>query len=117
MDLLVVDNPRYHQYLNICFKQMLRGQTAWIRVGENWHKGGYHLKKFLQKPYMKEEADVGRDIWIKVELCQIKRDPRCAQNASWEERLAYLEKVRATCKELVEQGEYSWASDLYARCV
>lgn len=53
VDLLIVDNPRYHQYLNICFKQMRRGQTAWIRVGENWHKGGYHLKKFLQKPYMK----------------------------------------------------------------
>lgn len=63
------------------------------------------------------EAQVGRTIWLRVEICQIKRDPKCPQTATYEVRTEYLEKVRRLCRELVEFGEYSWADILYNRCV
>ena len=115
-DMHTIDNLRYHAYLNECFKKMRRGQTAWIKVGAAWHKGGYHTQKNLQKPYMKSAAQVTQTIWLKVEICNIKRDCRCDLKASFETKLAYYEKVRATCRELVSFQEYSNASDLYSRC-
>ena len=115
--MVVIDDKKYQAYLNACFKVMRRGQTAWIKVGEAWLEGGFHTKKFLQKPYMTCEADVGRDIWTRVEICQIKRDAKCPQKATYAMKLEYLEKVRGLCRELVAQGEYTWAADLYARAV
>ena len=80
---------------------MLRGQSGWLKVGEAWHKGGYHTPKFLRKPYMDKDADVGQTIWIKVELCTIKRDSRCPNTANLETKLAFWDKVRGQCRELV----------------
>lgn len=65
---------------------------------------------------MDKEAEVGQTIWLKVEICKIKRDPKCPNNAPIAERFAYYEKVRVVCRELVSIGEYSNAADLYARC-
>ena len=66
---------------------------------------------------MDKEAEVGRVIWTKVEICQIKRDTKCPPKASYADKLAFVEKVRAYSRELVELGDYSWAADLYARAV
>lgn len=114
--MLKIDDPRYHAYLNACFKTMRRGQIAWVKVGEAWNKGNYHTHKNLQKGYMKSEAQVTRTIWLKAEICNIKRDCRCDMKAPFETKLAYYEKVREICRELVSFQEYSNASDLYARC-
>lgn len=65
---------------------------------------------------MKSEADVTQTIWLKVEICNIKRDCRCDMNATFETKLAYFEKVRETCRELFVYQEFSNAADLYARC-
>ena len=119
VDMCVIDSPKYHAFINSCFKVMRRGQVAWLKVGEPQHKGGYHLPKNLQKPYMETEADVGRTVWIKVQVDNIKRDPRCDMNAPFATKLAYLAKVRATCRDLVALDDkmcYSNAADLYGRC-
>ena len=34
VEMFVIDNPKYHAYLNTCFKTMRWGQTAWIKIGE-----------------------------------------------------------------------------------
>ena len=83
-DMHTIDNPRFHAFLNACFKKMQRGQIAWIKIGEPWHKGGYHTPKNLQKPYMKSPADVSQTIWLKAEICNIKRDCRCDMQATFE---------------------------------
>jgi hypothetical protein len=63
-------------------------------------------------------AAVGPTIYIKVTLLSIKRDPKCAQTASWEEKVKYFEAVREISKELIsEEKEYSNAKQLYSRCV
>lgn len=116
-DMHTIDSPKYHAFLNVCFKTMRRGQIAWIKIGEFWHKGGYHTEKNLRKPYMKANADVTQTIWLKAEISNIKRDARCDNHATFEEKLAYYDKVRESCRELVGFQEYSNASDLYARCV
>jgi hypothetical protein len=64
------------------------------------------------------KAAVGDTIYIKVTVLSIKRDPKCLQSATWEEKNTYFEAVRDICKELIsEEKEYSNAKQLYSRCV
>ena len=65
---------------------------------------------------MESEATVGQTVWLKVEITRIKRDSKCANNATVEQKFAYFEKVRTICRELVSIEEYSNAADLYSRC-
>ena len=63
-------------------------------------------------------AAVGATIFIKVTVLSIKRDPKCAQSASWDEKKSYFEQVREIARELIsEEKEYSNAKQLYSRCV
>ena len=63
------------------------------------------------------KSKVGQDIYIKVSITNIKRDPSCPQTASWEEKLAFFNKIRDICKELIAEQEYSNAKNLYCRCL
>ena len=65
---------------------------------------------------MDSEAEVGPTIWFKIEVVNIKRDVRCEMTASLEVKLAFYEKVRIVCRELVSFSEYSNAENLYSRC-
>jgi len=65
---------------------------------------------------MDREADVGQTIWLKAEVCSIKRDLRCEMNASFETKMDFYSKVRSVCREQVSFGDYSNASELYSRC-
>jgi hypothetical protein len=60
---------------------------------------------------------VGPDIYIRIQITKIKRDPKCDNTASWEEKLVFFDKVRAVGKELCEELEFSNAKTLYSRCV
>jgi hypothetical protein len=60
---------------------------------------------------------VGPDVYIRTAITKIKRDPKCDNQASWEEKLIFFEKIRAVGKELCEEKEYSNAKTLYSRCV
>lgn len=63
-------------------------------------------------------AAVGSDIYIRVQITKIKRDPKCDNTASWEEKLIFFDKVRSVGKELcMEEDEYSNAKTLYSRCI
>jgi hypothetical protein len=45
---------------------------------------------------------VGSDIYIRVQITNVKRDPKCDNTASWEEKLIFFDKVRSVGKELCE---------------
>ena len=57
------------------------------------------------------------DIYIRVHITNIKRDPKCDTKASLDEKLRFFERVRITGKELSEEGEWSNAKNLYSRCI
>jgi tetratricopeptide (TPR) repeat protein len=60
---------------------------------------------------------VGPDIYIRIHITNIKRDPKCGQEACWEDKLIFYEKVRAVGKELCDDKNYSNANTLYSRCI
>lgn len=63
------------------------------------------------------EAKIGKDIYIKVTITNIKRDPKITMQAPFQDKLVYFEKIREIGKELIVEGEFSNARTLYARCV
>ena len=60
---------------------------------------------------------VGPDIYIRIHITKIKRDPKCDNTASWEEKLVFFDKVRSVGKELCDEDEFTNAKTLYSRCV
>lgn len=52
-----------------------------------------------------------------MHITNIKRDPKCENTATVEEKLKFFERVRITGRELCEQGEWSNAKNLYSRCI
>ena len=115
--MLVIDKKGFHPFLNESFKRMKRGQTSWLKIGQQHHKGGYHTLVNLKKRYMTEKIQVGQTIWLKVEVGKIKRDEKCPKNADYPTKISFCERIREICKELVGFEEYSNAAELYARGV
>ena len=60
---------------------------------------------------------MGPDIYIKVTLTNIGRNPKCDQKENWEQKLTFFNRVRSTGKELCEEEEWSNAKTLYSRCI
>jgi hypothetical protein len=48
-------------------------------------------------------AAVGSDIYIRVQITKVKRDPKCDNTATWEQKLIFFDKVRSVGKELCEE--------------
>jgi len=64
-----------------------------------------------------EKEKIGDDVYVKYSLVNIKRNDVCEDNSTFELRLAYFNDVIDTCKELVQDKEYSNAKELFARCL
>ncbi len=61
---------------------------------------------------------VGPTIWIKVDITNIKKNPKCDTQAPLEEKLIFYEKIREMSRELITLfKEYSNAETLYSRCI
>ena len=60
---------------------------------------------------------VSKEIFIRIYVHSIKRDPKCETQASLEEKLKFFERVRITGKELCEEKEWHNAKNLYSRCI
>lgn len=58
---------------------------------------------------------IGDDIYIKFTISKIKRNPICTDPKTFTGIMNYLEKVREVGKELMNEGEYINAQDLYKR--
>jgi len=124
-----MSNSEFHDYLRAAFRTMKRNEVAFLKISEKMHRGIYHHKMLklesnsMIKKRTKEELEkirdhVGQDIYIKVTLTQIQRDPRCdANGATFKQRVDFFNTVRDTCKELTSVGEWSNAKTLYQRCI
>lgn len=120
-DKFPMSDPGYHDFLNRGFQTMRKGEVAYLVLTEDAHRKMYHTSNLSMIRTDEEKAqifkDVGTQIWIKVTMTNIKRDPKCQQHAPWDDKVKYYEKVRLTGKELCEQQEWSNAKNLYARCI
>jgi tetratricopeptide (TPR) repeat protein len=110
-----------YPFLRSSFLKMRKGQVSFIKVGPSVHNYMFHRNN-LEKQKTQEEKEhmkkaVGADIFVRIHITNIKRDPKCAQTASWEEKCIFFDKVRQTGKELCEEGEFSNAKNLYSRCI
>jgi len=111
----------YHDFLREAFLKMRKNQIAFIKLTEVAHKKIYHNSNLsVQRSTEEKEqirATVGQDIYIRVHITNIKRDPKCDTKATLDEKLRFFERVRITGKELSEEGEWSNAKNLYSRCI
>ena len=80
----------------------------------HYHNSDIQMKRTeKERQLIKEQA--GPDIWIKVTITKIRRDPRCDTQAPIEEKMIFWDKIRFVGKELVQDEEYSNAKNLYTR--
>ena len=64
------------------------------------------------------QNSVGPTIWIRVNLTNIKRNPKCDTQAPLDQKLVFYDKVRDMSRELISLfKEYSNAERLYSRCI
>ena len=120
-DKFIMSDHRYHDFLRHSFFHMKKGEIAFVKIGPAQHHGMYH-KTNLSMQRTQEERDamrlkVGQDIYIRVQVTNIKRDPMCDAKATWDEKITFFNKVREVGKELCAEAEYSNAKNLYSRCI
>ena len=76
-----MDDERSFTFLKECFRRMQRGQIAWLKIAESQHGRIYHSTNMkLQRTEEDRErmrTSVGPTIWIRVEITNIKRNPKC----------------------------------------
>ena len=64
------------------------------------------------------QNSVGPTIYIRVNLVNIKRNPKCETQAPLEQKLVFYDKIREMSRELISVfQEYSNAERLYSRCI
>ena len=100
---------------------MRKGQVSWLKIGESQHKGIYHKQKENLPAALTESAKaagpIGNDIYIQINMTNIRRDPKCSNTATFEVKLAFFEKIRVICKDLIAENEHSNARAIYARAI
>ena len=120
-DLLQMNDTFSPIFFRKSFQRMLKNQVAFIKVAQSQHKGIYHQQNLNKQKTVAEkehmQKTVGPDIYIRVTITNIKRDPKCDTGTPLDEKLVFYEKIRGICRDLVAEGEYSNAKKLYARCI
>lgn len=114
-ELLKMEAPEYHQFIKKVFRTMKKGEIAWAVFSKEQSQGMFHRQ--LDKLPEEEKAKIGDDIYVKYTLVNIKRNPVCKDNSTFEGRMEFFDEVIEDCKELVQDQEYSNAKDLFARCL
>lgn len=120
-DKFIMSDERYHDFLRHAFLTMRKNEICFLRITPASHKNIYHATNLsMQRTEAERErmrTTVGPDIFIKVTVTNIKRDPMCDARAPWEEKFAFYLKVREVGRELCAEGEHSNAKNLYSRCI
>lgn len=116
-----MNDPAFHDFLRTTLITMRKGEVVFVRISEETHAGIYHNSQMstIRSAQEKQQirSSVGPDIYMKLSLTNIKRDPKCEQHAPWQDRILFFEKVRVTGKELCAQNEWNNAKALYTRCL
>ena len=107
-------NPAFIEHKRRAFATMKAGEVAWFALSKEFTSGMYHrvqLNKFHDK------AKIGELIYIKLGIESIKKQPMYANNKTFEGRKEYFETIRELCKELMAEGEFVNAKDIYQKCL
>mmetsp|Transcript_21241 Transcript_21241/g.26167 ORF Transcript_21241/g.26167 Transcript_21241/m.26167 type:complete len:181 (+) Transcript_21241:44-586(+) len=104
------------------FRQMRREQVAFLRIEQSRHEGIYHKKNMsLQRtPEDRERMKnaVGPTVYIRVNITNIKRNPKCDTQAPLDQKIIFYNSVREISRELIGLfKEYVNAERLYSRCI
>ena len=110
-------DPNYHDYYKIVMRTMKKGETAWIKFTKKYTNGVYHMSSHFQSRSQEDKDKIGEDIYIRMSINNIKRNPVNSNPATYEGRLSYFKRIREICKDLIEEGEHTNASTLYSRCL
>lgn len=106
---------RYHDYYKIVMRTMKRGEIAWVKFSRAYHKGVYHASIHYQNKTDEEKKMIGDDIWIRFQICNIKRNPQIADKETFKGVMEYYDTIREVCRELITFKEYANAQQLYER--
>jgi len=114
-------DPTFHEFYRLAIQKMRKGEIAFLRLTRASHHNMFHncRQSYQRSEEEKEQirSSVGPDIFIKVTITNVGRNPKCDTQASWEEKINFFDRVRSTGKELCEEEEWSNAKTLYARCI
>ena len=116
-----MNDQSFHEFYRHSIFTMRKGEVSFLKLTPAAHHNMFRScgQSFHRTPEEKEQIrqSVGPDIYIKVTITNIKRDPKCDTQAPWEEKIQFFERVRITGKELCDESEWSNAKNLYARCI
>mmetsp|Transcript_34646 Transcript_34646/g.53006 ORF Transcript_34646/g.53006 Transcript_34646/m.53006 type:complete len:137 (-) Transcript_34646:522-932(-) len=107
-----MSDNRQHDHIRKAFFTMRKGEVVWLKMSPLVHRKMYHF----QKPHV-DATKIGDWIYLKLYVESIKRDPPLANNQPYETNLAYFKMIRELCKELIIEGEFTNAKNLYSRCL
>ena len=83
---------------------MKKKEIVYLKINEKAHGMIYHQSNISSQRSLEEKEKirqtVNKEIWIRVYISNIKRDPKCDTQATLEEKLTFFERVRITGKEL-----------------
>ncbi|CDW86323.1 peptidyl-prolyl cis-trans isomerase fkbp6-like [Stylonychia lemnae] len=115
IDKFVMSDSRFHDFYKLIFKTMRKGEIAWGKFPKSSHNGIYHSSTHFQNKPEEIKAQIGDDVYIKFSINNIKRNNQCPNSNSFECLEEYLGQIRSICKELMDDGEYPNAQNLYSR--
>lgn len=110
-----MSDPRQHEHIRQAFLTMRKGEIAWLKIGPKYHGNIYH--NYCKKDHLKPDVVLGQDIYIRLAIDSIKRNPPYKDNKTYEGKLAYFTTIREISKELIQEAEYANAQQLYSRCL
>jgi len=108
-------NVCFHEHYKMVLRTMQRGEAAYIRYSRLYHKGAYHSSQHYINKTQAEKDGIGDYIYIRFHVNKIKRNPVCRDAETFEGIIDYLNRIREVSKELMAEGEYVNAIDLYKR--
>ena len=108
-------NVCYHEHYKIVMRTMRRGEVAYVRFPKAYHNGVYHSSPHYQNKPEAEKDLIGDDIYIRFQVNKIKRNPVCLDSETFSGITDYLERIRDVGRELMEEGEYANAQQIYQR--
>jgi hypothetical protein len=80
---------------------MRKGEVVWLKISPKYHGNIYH--KYCKKDHIKPETVLGQDIYIRLAIDSIKRNPPQKDKQTYEGKLEYFKTVREISKELIAE--------------
>ena len=105
----------FQEHYKMVLRTMRKGEHAYVRFSPIYHKMQYHKAIHYQNKTQEEKDGISEYIFVRFQVNKIRRNPQCTNPELFTGIMAYYEKIREVCRELMEEKEYNNASDLYKR--